>query len=172
MEFSELIEERRSIRAYQQREVEEEKLRKVLHAASRAPSAGDLQAYQIVVARDPRARRSLAGAAYDQLFVGEAPVVLVFVASPSRSAVRYGSRGKNLYCVQDATIACAYAQLAAHDLGLGACWVGAFSEQMARESVGVAADEVPVALLPIGYPAERPQPTPRRRLSDTIREAP
>lgn len=169
MEFSKLIEERRSIRAYQQRDVEAEKLRQILHAANRAPSAGDLQAYHIVVVRDAKAKGALAGAAYDQRFVGEAPIVLVFVASPSLSAVRYGSRGRALYCLQDATIACAYAQLAAHDLGLGACWVGAFREKTVGEIVGSRADEVPVALLPIGYPAERPEPTPRRSPAEMVR---
>ncbi|MDI6857323.1 MAG: nitroreductase family protein [Dehalococcoidia bacterium] len=169
MEFAKLIDERRSVRAYQQREVEDDKLRLVLHAANRAPSAGDLQAYGIVVVRDGQAKRALAGAAYDQLFVSEAPIVLVFLARPSLSAVKYGSRGRALYCVQDATIACAYAQLAAHDLGLGACWVGAFRDEAVCEIVGCSSDELPVALLPLGYPAERPEPTPRRRLEELAR---
>lgn len=169
MEFAKLIEERRSVRAYQQREVEDDKLRSIVHAANRAPSAGDLQAYSIVVVRDAKARRALAAAAYDQAFVSEAPVVLVFLARPSLSAEKYGSRGKALYCVQDATIACAYAQLAAHDVGLGACWVGAFRDEAVCKIVGAAQDEVPVALLPLGYAAERPERAPRRRLEEMTR---
>ncbi len=170
MDFATLIEERHSVRAYQQREVDDEKLRKILHAANRAPSAGDLQAYQIVVVRSPAAKQALAHATIGQEFVAQAPVVLVFLIDPGRSGIKYSSRGERLYCLQDATIACAYAQLAAHDLGLSACWVGAFREKAVSEVVDPRPNQVPVALLPIGYPAETPDVTSRRSLSDLVRQ--
>ena len=170
MEFMTLIEERHSTRAYQDTAVEQDKLAKILQAANRAPSAGDLQAYSIIVVRRPDVCQALAKAAVDQQFVAQAPVVLVFLAEPARSGVKYGRRGENLYAIQDATIACAYAQLAAHDLGLAACWVGAFRTRDVREAVGAAEDQVPVALLPIGYAAETPFVTPRRELSELVRE--
>jgi nitroreductase len=169
MDYVTLIEERHSIRAYQQTEVEDEKLQKVLHAANRAPSAGDLQAYQIVAVRSPEVRQALARAALAQESVAQAPVILVFLADPARSGVKYGSRGERLYSLQDATIACAYAQLAAHDLGLGSCWVGAFRQAAVREAIGCPFEQVPVALLPLGYPAEEPRITPRRSLTDLVR---
>jgi nitroreductase len=96
--------------------------------------------------------------------------VLVFFANPARSAAKYGRRGDVLYCVQDATVACAYAQLAAEDLGLASVWVGAFDNAAVSEAVGAPAGLRPVALLPIGYAAESPPPTPRRRLSDILRD--
>jgi len=170
MEFARLIEERRSTRGYQDRPVEQEKLEKVLQASNRAPSAGDLQAYSIVVVRDADAREALARAAVDQQFVAQAPLVLVFLAEPARSSKKYGHRGESLYAVQDATIACAYAQLAAHDLGLAACWVGAFRKREVQEVVGATEEQVAVALLPIGYAAESPSITPRRSLSEMVRE--
>jgi nitroreductase len=169
VDYFTLIEERHSIRAYQRREVEDEKLQSILHAANRAPSAGDLQAYQIVAARSPAVRQALARAALDQDSVAQAPVILVFLADPPRSASRYGHRGETLYCLQDATIACAYAQLAARDLGLGSVWVGAFRKDAVREAIGSPPDQVPVALLPLGYPAEEPRITPRRSLTDLVR---
>ena len=170
MEFMTLIEERHSTRVYEQTPVEQEKLDKILHAANRAPSAGDLQAYSIVVVRSPAAREALVKAAVDQQFVGQAPVVLVFLAELARSSEKYGHRGESLYAIQDATIACAYAQLAAHDLGLAACWVGAFRKREVQEAVGASEGQVPVALLPIGYAAESPFITPRRALSEMVRE--
>jgi nitroreductase len=170
MDFARLIEERHSTRAWQERAVEQDKLDAVLNAANRAPSAGDLQAYSIVIVRNSEARQRLAKAALDQEFVAQAPVVLVFVAEPTRSAIKYGRRGESLYAVQDATIACAYAQLAAHDVGLSACWVGAFRTKDVQEIVGATGQEIPVALLPIGYAAETPFVTPRRALSDLMRE--
>jgi nitroreductase len=170
MDFARLIEERHSTRAWQERAVEQDKLDAVLNAANRAPSAGDLQAYSIVIVRNSEARQRLAKAALDQEFVAQAPVVLVFVAEPTRSAIKYWRRGESLYAVQDATIACAYAQLAAHDVGLSACWVGAFRTKDVQEIVGATGQEIPVALLPIGYAAETPFVTPRRALSDLMRE--
>jgi len=170
VEFARLIEERRSTRAYQDRPVEQEKLEKVLQASNRAPSAGDLRAYSIVVVRDADAREALARAAVDQQFVAQAPLVLVFLAEPARSSEKYGHRGESLYAVQDATIACAYAQFAAHDLGLAACWVGAFRKREVQEVVGATEEQVAVALLPIGYAAESPFITPRRPLSEMVRE--
>jgi nitroreductase len=169
MEYATLIEERHSIRAYRPTEVEEDKLRSLLHAADRAPSAGNLQAYQIVAVRSPATRQALARAALDQDFVAQAPVVLVFLADPARARGKYGHRGETLYSLQDATIACAYAQLAAHDLGLVSCWVGAFRKDAVREAVGSPAEHLPVALLPLGYPAEQSRITSRRSLSDLVR---
>lgn len=168
MEFAELIEERHSIRAFEEREVERATVERVLAAARRAPSAGNLQAYRVAVVCDPSQRRSLARAALDQEFVAQAPVVLVFFADAAASAAKYGGRGESLFAVQDATIACAYAQLAARDVGLGACWVGAFSEDGVRETLGAGDDLRPVALLPVGYAAEPPRITPRRPLSEMV----
>jgi nitroreductase len=170
VEFRRLIEERHSTRVFQEKAVEEEKLQAILHAASRAPSAGDLQSYSIVVARRPEVRRGLAKAAAEQDWLAKAPLILIFVADPGRSAEKYGRRGENLYAIQDATIACAYAQLAAHDAGLAACWAGAFRTREVAEISGVPESMAPVALLAIGYAGESPFITPRRELSEMVSE--
>ena len=70
--------------------------------------------------------------------------------------------------MQDATIACAYAQLAATALGLGTCWIGAFDDSMARIIAGAPATWQPVAILPVGYPADTPKPRERRALDDLV----
>lgn len=166
MDFFEVTKKRRSVRAFKPKHVETEKIEKLLEVANSAPSAGDLQAYEIVVVRDPRGRSVLMRACHDQEFVGEAPLSLVFVATPTRSARKYGQRGTELYCLQDATIACAYAQLTATVLGLASTWVGAFDDDAVRECVGAGADLRPVAVLPVGYPNERPEARPRRDIRD------
>ena len=168
MEFEELIKVRRSIRAFQSRPVEEEKLKKILTAANLAPSAGNLQAYEIYVIKDQKIKRELARAALDQDFIAEAPVVLVFCANPLRSSVRYGKRGEGLYCVQDATIATTFAMLMATNLGLGNVWVGAFDDEWVAKILGLPRFLRPIAILPIGYPAERPEFSGRRRLEDLV----
>ncbi len=169
MDLFEVIARRRSIRAFQGRPVEPEKLQAILEAARQAPSAGNLQAYVIYQVTDPACRRALAQAA-DQEFVAQAPVVLVFCAHPARSAVKYGQRGERLYALQDATIAAAYAQLAAAALGLGSVWVGAFADAAVARALDLPAGLWPVALLPIGYPAEAPTPPTRRPLAEIVRQ--
>jgi nitroreductase len=170
MEFFEVVRARHSIRAFEPREIEQEKLDKILETANRAPSAGDLQAYEIYLVRDPEKKAGLVRAAWGQSFIAEAPVVLVFCANPARSGVKYGERGRTLYALQDATIAAAHVQLAVTALGLGSVWVGAFSEPTASEVLGLPAGLRPIAIMPIGYPAETPTPTPRRSLADLVHE--
>jgi nitroreductase len=170
VEFFEVVNQRRSIRVFTPDQIEESSLEKILHAANRAPSAGNLQGYGIYLVRDAHIRNRLARAALDQEFIAQASVVLVFCAHPARSSGRYGHRGETLYALQDATIACTYAMLAATALGLGSVWVGAFHEDGVRHAIGLPPGFRPVALLPIGYPAENPYRTSRRDLKELVHE--
>lgn len=150
--------------------MEEAKLNQILEAVNRAPSAGNLQAYKIYVIRDTDLRQLLCRATGNQECLAQAPVVLAFCAEPKRSAVRFGTRGEQLFCIQDATIACNYAQLAATALGLATVWIGAvFEPETIREALKITDDLWPVALLPVGYPAESPKPTSRRSLTELVR---
>jgi nitroreductase len=171
MDFFELIRHRRSIRSYQAQPVEEAKLTRILEAANQAPSAGNLQAYVILIVRDAATRSTLSRAALSQESLVQAPVVLAFFARMNASAAKYKTRGAELYSLQDATIACAYAQLAATSQGLGTVWIGAFDDAAVARALKAPADWRPVALLPIGYPAESPEPTPRRKLEDMAVES-
>lgn len=166
-DFFETVRHRHSVRRYQSdMPVEKEKLHAILETACSAPSAGDLQAYRILVVTSPAKRQELATAAHDQSFIAEAPVCLVFCADPERSAVKYGERGRNLYATQDTTIAAAYAQLAVVAAGMGSTWVGYFDEARVRDTLQIDAGLNPIAMLSLGYPAELPEPTKRRRLDE------
>jgi len=168
MDYFEAVKARHSVRAFQNRPVEEEKIHRIIEAVNLAPSAGDLQAYEIVIVKDPVLKNELAKAAWWQNFVSEAPVCFVFLAYPERSSKKYGTRGSELYCVQDATIAATYAMLAATVLGLSSTWVGAFDEEDAARAVGATRNKRPIAILPVGYAAETPEVTPRRPISDIV----
>ena len=170
MDFFALIRQRRSVRLFTSQPVEEEKLNQLLEAANTAPSAGNLQAYMILVVRQAETRAALSRAALHQESLTAAPVVLAFFAHHQVSAVKYKNRGVELYAVQDATLACAYAQLAAAALGLGTVWIGAFEDDSVKQILKAPPDWRPVALLPVGYPAESPAPTPRRPLAEMARE--
>jgi nitroreductase len=168
MEFFDAIRQRHSVRTFLREPIPPEGLQRILEAANLAPSAGDLQAYEIYQVQDPGTQEALAVAAYDQAFIEEAPLALIFVASPFR-ARRYGERGASLYSIQDATIAAAYVQLAAVSVGLASCWVGAFDEAKVASILHLPAGQKPIAILPIGKPGESPAPTPRRELTDLVR---
>jgi len=98
MDFFETIENRRSVRAFKDRPVEPEKLAKILETVNRAPSAGNLQAFEIYVMKEKLKREQLVQAALDQDFIAQAPLALVFCANSVRSQGRYGKRGESLYC--------------------------------------------------------------------------
>jgi len=170
MDFWKVIHRRRSIRAYESdRPVSEDAIRQLLGAAIRAPSAGNRQPWHFIVVRDGTVKAGLASAAYGQRFVAQAPVVIVVCADPGRSAARYGARGRELYCLQDTAAATENLLLAAVALGLGACWVGAFDERAAASALRLEPHLRPVALIPIGYPADRTSySTSRRDLRDVM----
>jgi len=171
MEFFDVIKKRHSVRAFKNKPIKKEKIKKILETINSAPSAGNLQAYKVILIRDQKLKDKLTTTSLlGQDFISGAPVILVFFADPEQSGSRYQERGEELYCIQDATIACSYAQLVATELGLASCWIGAFNENRVKELLGVKANLKPVVILPIGYPAEKPIPRPRKLLSDLMEE--
>ncbi|SEP60952.1 Nitroreductase [Ectothiorhodospira magna] len=168
-DFFQTVRHRHSIRRYQtDMPVEPEKLHAILETAVTAPSAGDLQSYRIICVKQPALREELAQAAYGQQFIAEAPVCLVFCSDPERAATAYGDRGRTLFSIQDATIVAAYAQLAVVAAGLGSTWVGRFDELAVAQRLGLEGALRPLALLCIGYPAELPESSHRRRLDEVV----
>lgn len=119
-------------------------------------SKSQLQPWEFVVVKDKKKKEKLWDAALKQNHVRDAPVVIVVGANIRKSSMRYGERGERLYCIQDTAAAIQNMLLAAHALGLGACWVGAFDEETVRLICGFPENIRPVALLPIGYPREKP----------------
>jgi len=170
MDFFEVVKNRHSVRAFKDKEIGKEKLDKLLLVANSSPSAGDLQAYQIFQVKKKALKVALAKAAYGQDFLAQASVDLVFCIDPLRSARKYGKRGSELYSIQDATISAAYVHLAAVDLGLGSVFVGAFDEEAISKILSLPGNLRPIIILPIGYPDEKPDATPRRKINDLVRE--
>lgn len=170
MNFFDLIASRHSVRSFTSEGVSSDTIRRIVAAADRAPSAGNQQAYEIVVVRSADTRQRLAAAASGQGFVADAPVVLVFLAHPARNAERYGERGARLYSLQDATIAAAYAQLAVQAQGLASVWVGSVDDDAVLRAVAAPAGMAFSSLLVIGHPAEAPTPTSRRAIDDLMHD--
>jgi nitroreductase len=168
MKVIEAIAERRSIRAFSGRPVEDEKLLRVLEAGRLAPSAKNMQDWRFVVVKDPGLRRRLAEAARNQEFVGQAPVVIVACGTSDYVM----TCGQLTYPI-DVAIAVDHMTLAAVEEGLGTCWIGAFYEDKAKEILGVPQTVRVVALLPLGYPAGPAEtgkavPKPRKPLEEIV----
>jgi len=161
------INKRRCVRGFSDAVPDDELVRTVLEAAVRAPSAGNLQPWHFYVVRDESVKQELATAALSQRHVSEAPVVIVVCADQDRSAGRYGARGRELYCIQDAAAATENLLLTATALGLASCWVGAFDEKEVARAVEAPKGRRPLALIPLGYPTrQRSSPTPRLPLEE------
>lgn len=129
--------------------------------ATMAPSAGNTQEWNFIVVKDEEIKKKLAKAALDQDFIAEAPVVIVVCADLEKISLRYGKRGELLYSIQDTALAIQNILLSAHALGLGSCFVGAFDEERVKSILELPDNLRPLAILPIGYPAEQPE-KPRR----------
>jgi len=168
MEFYETLDKRRSVRAFQDKAVTKDQLDRIINAVMSCPTAGNLQAYRVMVVRDADRRQALSEAAFGQKDVAEAPVVLVFSACTGDSGTKYGKRGRELYAVQDATIATTFAHLAAAAEGLGSCWIGAFDPAKVSKALDLPKDLLPVAMLPIGHPQKVPGKTTRRPMKDMV----
>jgi nitroreductase len=161
LDLYDAIENRSSVRSFTRRDVSEVTVKKLLEAAVRAPTAGNLQPWRFFVVRDARTKRDLALAAGGQSFIEQAPVVIVVTADLDASARGYGSRGENLYAIQDTAAAVENLLLAAVAEGLGACWIGAFSESKASAALGLPERIRPLAMVPIGYTAQAGRRTSR-----------
>lgn len=165
MEFFELINKRYSVRAYQSKPVEKEKLQKVLEAANLAPTAANKQPFLFFVIHT-QGRESELKRIYSREWFCKAPLVICACAVVSEAWTRMD--GKN-YADVDTTIAMDHLILAAADQGLGTCWVAAFNPSAAREVLRLSKDEEPVAFTPLGYPADELKPKKRKALSSFVR---
>ena len=155
MDFWQVLEGRYSVRDFNTTVgVSESEIDRILTAAIRAPSAGNRQPWHFYVVRDATVQQALVRAAYNQDFIGQAPVTIVICANAEQSAARYGERGRELYCLQDTAAAVENILLASVALGLGACWVGSFDEKGAAQALNLPGGHRPVAIVPVGKPFE------------------
>ena len=165
MDFFELVQKRQSIRKWQARPVEREKMNCIFEASNRAPSAGNFQSYEVYRVLTDERRRAIAAVTWDQGWIANAPEMLVFCSHPGRC--QYGPEP---YPMQDTSIAVTFAMLAVTELGLGSVWVGAFDPKKVAEAMQLPEGLIPVAILPIGYADEVPERTTRRELRDLVHE--
>ncbi len=173
MELFEAMQTRRSIRKYQDKPVEDQKLRAVLDAVRMAPSWANYQCWRLVVVRDKTMKETISSLSYVESYfapkgyksnpsmkaLAAAPVVIVLCADPERSG---DIRGQNYYLV-DSGLAAQNMMLAARGQGLGTVFVGVYDEEKIKNALNIPAAIRVVGLFPLGYPAEEKKEGPARK---------
>ncbi|MFL6321204.1 MAG: nitroreductase family protein, partial [Nitrososphaeraceae archaeon] len=152
---------RRSQRKFENKEVEDSKVEMILAAADTAPTAGGFQGFEVYHVKNPETKLKLIDAANKQPYVN-APIVLVFCMNPERVKMNFPPNILKKFSLQDATLAAAYSQLAAHALGLSSVWIGMIDEEKVMAILGT--QYTPSSILCLGYPKKILQPKPKRNL--------
>jgi hypothetical protein len=167
MDLKETIQKRHSVRSYSDKKVPKKIINEIIEYAHLAPSAGNLQAREFIIVDDDGVKKKLSAAALNQKFIIEAPINIVVCANLKRIS-SYGNRGKELYCIQDASAAVEHILLLAVDYGLDTCWVGAFNENEVSKILELPSYTKPVAIIPIGYSDEKIKSKSRTNIDEFI----
>ncbi|MCF6158155.1 MAG: nitroreductase [wastewater metagenome] len=165
MSIYEVIQKRRSIRSYKPGPVEEEKLNRILEAARRAPSAANRQPVCCIVVKDEKIKQQLKKV-YSEEWFYTAPVIICVCCIPEK-AWRRGD-GKN-YADIDAAIVMDHLVLAATEESLGTCWIAAFKVPLLKSILNLPSGVEPVAITPLGYPLNIPEPGYRKPLNELVK---
>ena len=155
-DFSQLARDRFSARRFDpSKEVTEEQIAKIVKAGLDAPTAVNFQPFKIWVFRSAEAKEKLLSAT-KMKFIGDAPVIFMIGAKAESAWVRPFDE-KN-YADIDAAIVTTHMMLEIHDLGLGSTWIGHFDVEKMKKAFPEMEGYNPIAMLPIGYPAEGAHP--------------
>jgi nitroreductase len=165
MDFLELARKRYSVRSYKPAHVEREKLDRILEAARLAPTAVNIQPFQLIVIQTANREAELLSI-YNKKWFIQAPIVICACGLPGRSWVR--KDGKN-YNDVDVAIVMDHLILAATAEGLGTCWIGAFNPVAAKEVLGLPVGVEPIVFTPLGYANDRPTAKKRKALGELVR---
>jgi nitroreductase len=156
------IRERRSIRAFKTDPVEPEKLEAILEAGRWAPSGKNTQPWRFVIVESQEKRQQLGQLVTQMDMIRTAPVTIAVLLDTEAGYDRIKDIQAIGACAQNML-------LAAHSLGLGACWIGRVRDEQVERVLGVGEHEELMMLIPIGYPAEFPPPKERKPLADLVR---
>src|SRR3972149_11273356 len=155
MNFFESVINWRPTTKFDKKHVDDKMIGVMLHMATHAPSAGNIQEWEFVVVREEDVKKRLAKAALEQMHIAEAPVVIVVLADLEKISLKYGKRGELVYALEDTAAAIMLMLLSADALGLGADWIKSFDEDMVKVAVELPESMRPIALIPVGYPREQ-----------------
>lgn len=153
METERTILSRASCRNFKDKKVTLNLIQKMVNAATRAPSAGDLQNWRFLVVRDQKKIQETAKACLNQKWIAKAPCLIIICNDNDRVLKMFPKKGE-IYSIQSCAVAANHIILMAEDLGLGSCWIGAFDENKIQEIFEIDGAR-PEIILAIGYPEEK-----------------
>jgi len=173
-DFMEIIKGRRSIRRYQDREIPEENLNKVLEAIRWSPSWANTQCWEVIVVKDSMIKQKLLETLSTgnpaTKAIGEPPVVITLCGKLQRAGYKKGQATTKFgdWFMFDLGIAAQNLCLAAHTLNLGTVIVGLFDQDKAKDILKVPEGYEVVALVPLGYPTQEVNVPPRREIGEFV----
>jgi nitroreductase len=160
MKFDELIQARRSVRKYQPKAVEPEKLQALIEAVRMAPSASNSQPWKLILVDDPAIRQQVARATFNKIvsfnqFAMEAPVIAVLAVEKHSLLTQVAGWLKNRpFYLIDIGLAAAQFCLQAAELGLGTCMLGYFDEAEIKKILHIPGAIRVALVITVGYEAE------------------
>lgn len=144
MDVFEAIQERRSIRTYQDKPVEREKLERILEAGRLAPSAKNVEPWHFIAVTDAEKRKTLSGGTWAK-FLRQTPLVIVACGDKKASPDWYAI---------DVALAVENMVIVATSLGLGTCCVGSFTEKDIKTALKIPENFEVLLMLAVGYPGD------------------
>ena len=152
MNVIDAIRMRRSVRSFRTQPIPDDVMWALTEALRSAPSACNFQPWRFILVDDSSLRMNLAHAARDQMFIAEAPLVVVACVKPAEAYDRMGGYWNS--CDLDVANAVDHMLLAATEKGLGGCWIGSFDEKAVKNLLGIPEEAKVAAIVPIGYPTQ------------------
>lgn len=154
MDILEIISKRRSIRKYCDIPIPKEILADLLIAGQNAPCAGNFQNCRLIVIDEEYIKDQISDACLRQTWMKSAPVFIAIIAETDSIEKMYGSRGKSMYSIQNASAIAQNILLTATDRGLASCWVSAFNDDKISQSLNLTSNQSPQIIIPLGYADE------------------
>ena len=168
MEFFDALKARRSTRQFTDRSLSADEIMKLVDAAISAPNACNMQSWHFYVVTDNAVKAKLAEEKAVAEWATTAPVIFVVCTAAEKICERFGPIGEELFAIQDTAAAIENILLCAADMGLGGCFMGAFDREKCREIVGVKEGHKPIAMVPVGEPANILPPRPRNPIEYAV----
>jgi len=170
------IQDRRSIRKYSDREIDEVALGKILESARLAPSGHNRQPWHFIVVKNPERKRRIAEVAGGQTWMLTAPVFIVCVADIrariETDEVLYIDEETPSFelkrVIRDTAVAIGHILLEATALGLGTCWVGWYLQKDIRPILDIPPDKFVLGVITVGYADEAPGQRPRKSMEEML----
>jgi nitroreductase len=168
MDVFEAIQSRRTVRSFNKSPVEFDKVSMIIEAGTSAPSSGNLQNWKFIVVTNKEIIKDLHNYCVDQVWMSEAPVLIVVCGLHEEASERFGDRGKNLYTTQSTAACIQNMLLAANALELGAAWIGAFEEDKIKDIFDIPDNVSPQAIIALGYSDYEPLEKVMQPLEDKV----